>query len=185
MISAKLTRTGGLGKVLDVLRRPYDGVRGRLALRRIRSVITEEFTRGVTFTPGGGAIPMKPTKAFGTRPATVPPLGGASSSLLAAWKGGPGGFQSTGPNRVTLGVSLVYAAVHRGGTDVPSRTPTRIRVTDRQRRFLGAAFGVHLRADTTHIVIPARPHVDARAPQYVEAARGVIVEALSKAGAPA
>lgn len=43
------------------------------------------------------------------------------------------------------------AAVHEFGARIP--------VTDRMRRYLGAALGLHLRKETTHITIPERSFI--------------------------
>lgn len=163
-----------LGRIGEIVRKPLDGVRGRLVLRRIRARIADEFNTGRGYGAGGGQQTWAATKPFGDRPATVPPLGGAGGSLARAWAGGAGGFAMFGPRSVVFGVNLPYGRIHREGGA--------IRVTPKMRAFLHHR-GVHLRKTTKTIVIPKRRHADVRAPIFVEAARGVVVEAIAKEAA--
>ena len=68
-----------LGDIQDIVRKPYDGVRGRLVQRGAIKVFEKQFARAGYFNPGGGISPWSPTKPFGTKPATRPTLGGAGS----------------------------------------------------------------------------------------------------------
>lgn len=174
-ISANLdTRTAlrSLRRIGGIVGKPFTGARGKEVVKRTRAVIRREFSQGGGFNASGGVTRWARTEEFGTRPATVPPLGGVRSSLLQAWQGGEGGSLTIRPNRIELRAGLPYSQIQREGG--------RIRVTDRMRGFVGAAFGVHFRSGKTHVVIPSRSHADARAPQFVEAARGVLVDAIAK-----
>ena len=171
-ISIKGNARKVLRAVGDIVRRPYDGIRGRQVQRRSIKVLEEQFRSGGYFGPSGALIRWPPTQPFGTRPATVPPLGGGSSSLLAAARGGPGGSWSIRSKSVRLTVSLPYWPVHDRGARIP--------ITPRSRAFVRGQFGVDFRADKTHITIPQRRLIDARAPQFANAAREVVVEAIRK-----
>lgn len=166
---------GTFRRLGEIARKPLDGARGRLALRRVRKLIAGEFSRAHGYGPGNGQQTWRQTQPFGTRPATRPALGGPGSALAQAWQGGPGGFQSLGPRSVRFGVSLVYAQIHREGGQIG--------VTPKMRRFVAWRFGVNLRPDKKTIVIPKRPHADMRAPIFQRAARDVVVEAFTEAQA--
>lgn len=171
-ISIKGNARKVLRAVGEIISRPFGGSRGRQVQRQSIKVFEQQFQRGGYFGPSGALIRWPPTQPFGTRAATVPTLGGSSSSLLAAARGGPGGSWSVGPKRLALTVSLVYWPVHDKGARIP--------VTARSRGFVGFTFGVQFRKDKTHVVIPRRRLIDARAPQFIQAGREVVVEAIRK-----
>lgn len=161
-----------LRNVRSVVQFPFAGARGRQVQRATVKVIEEQFRGGFYYSASGARVNWAPTQPFGTRPATVPPLGGARSSLLAAARGGPGGSWTISPKSLRLTVSLTYWQVHDEGA--------RIRVTPRSRGFVGATFGVHFRKDKTHINIPRRRLIDPSAPQFIQAGREVLVKAIEK-----
>lgn len=161
-----------LRAVREVVSQPFAGARGRQAQRATVKVLEEQFRGGFHYSASGARVRWAPTNPFGTRPATVPPLGGASSSLLAAARGGPGGSWSISPKRLALTVGLVYWPVHDKGA--------RIRLTPRSRGFLRHTFGVNFKSGKTHVVIPARRLIDARSPQFIQAGREVVVRAIEK-----
>lgn len=175
-MALKLRLTGNatqvLGKIRGIIERPFDGVRGRLVQRSAVKVFERQFAQGGYFSPGGGVARWAPTRPFGTRPATKPALGGVGSSLMAAARGGPGGTWTRTPKRVTLSVSLVYWPVHDEGA--------RIGITPRMRGKVRGEFGVNFRADKTHITIPRRRLIDARAPQWGKVAAEVVVKAIER-----
>jgi hypothetical protein len=164
-----------LNGVREVLRAPYGGNRGSRVRAAAQKVFAAQFARGGYFGPSGGLIPWTPTKPFGTKPATRPTLGGAAGSLARAAQGGQGGAWSTTPKTVKLFVSLIYWTVHDEGAQ--------IRITNRMRAFVAAVFGVRFRDSKTHIVIPRRQLMDARAPQWSRLARDVVVKDISEAAA--
>lgn len=172
-VTVKDTISPALKRWGKIARRPWEQGRGRLVRRRAQKVFARQFVGGGYYGPSGNLTSWTPTKAFGTKLATVPPLGGASSSLLAASRGGPGGSWAITATRVSLTFSLVYAAVHDRGASIP--------VTAKSRAFVRGAFGVNLRKDKKAFIIPRRPLFDARAPQWAEAGRGVLVEAFTEA----
>ncbi len=162
-----------LRSIGTIARKPYDAGRGQLAIRRVRAVSRTEMDAGAGFGPSGAATPMAPTKPFGTKPATTPPLGGAAGSLGSAIQGGPGGSTSTGPNRAAIKISLPHVTIHReGGT---------IAITPRMRRFVGAVYGTGFPKGQTVITMPARTFLDMAAPQYQKAVKSVMVEAIEVA----
>lgn len=175
-MALKLRLTGNatkvLGKIRGIIERPFDGVRGRLVQRSAVKVFERQFAQGGYFSPGGGVARWAPTRPFGTRPATKPALGGVGSSLMAAARGGPGGTWTRTPKRVTLTVSLVYWPVHHEGA--------RIGITSRMRGFVRGQFGVNFRGDKTHVAIPRRRLIDARAPQWGKVAAEVVAKAIER-----
>lgn len=178
-MALKLRLTGNatqvLGKIRGIIQAPFDGVRGRLVQRGVIKVFERQFAQGGYFSPGGGVARWAPTRPFGTKPATKPALGGVGSSLMAAARGGPGGTWTRTPKRVTLSVSLIYWPVHDEGARIP--------ITPRSRAKVRGEFGVNFRADKTHITIPRRRLIDARAPQWAKVAGEVVVEAIRKEAA--
>ena len=160
-----------LGKIKDIARKPFDAGRGELVRRRSVAVFREQFSRGGYFGPNG-LITWTPTQPFGSKPATVPPFGGGGS-LLAAMAGGPGGSWTSSANKVKMSLSLIYAAIHHEGG--------KIGVTPKLRGFVGFTFGVNLRSDKTAIIMPRRPLYDVRSPQLIDAARKVVLEAVTEA----
>lgn len=173
-IAAALRASTQYPAILRILSSPFADGRGEKVAKNARDVKAQQFTRGGGFTPTGFR-PWEPTREFGTRPATVPPLGGSGSGLLAAWRGGPGGSLSISPRRVVLAVDLIYAFVHEMGA--------RIAITAKMRGFLRHRFGVNLSPSKTTIFIPARPGNDASAPEFIEAGRSVLLEAIIAAEA--
>ena len=167
------TLTPVLGKMKDIVRKPYDEGRGALVRKAAVRVFEQQFARGGYFGASGALVPWKPTAPFGSRPATVPALGGADSSLLQAAKGGPGGAWSITAKRVSLAISLVYWPAHDKGARIP--------VTPRSRAFVRGKFGVDFRADKTHVAIPRRRLVDVRSPRFARAQSEVFEEAFKEA----
>lgn len=172
-VTFRETLTPVLGRMKAIVRKPYDEGRGALVRRAAERVFEQQFARGGYFGASGSLIPWHPTNPFGSRPATIPALGGADSSLLQAAKGGPGGAWSITAKRVSLAVSLVYWAVH----DKAARIP----VTPRSRAFVRGRFGVNFRADKTHVAIPRRRLVDVRSPRFARAQREVFEQAFEEA----
>lgn len=182
--------TGALKTLGRIARDPFGQARGRGTIRSVRRVAGREFARGGGFNPGGSFNAWKRTKPFGTRPAPSVPLGGLSGSLSSAWQGGPGGFAFVRGKSVVIGVTLIYAAMHRGGVDIPSGKVTIVRAKKRtangqssMRLLFISKFAalVSERKVREGMRIPGRPHVDLRAPQYQEAMAAGIVEAISEA----
>lgn len=183
--------TAGLKTLGRIARDPFGQARGRRTIRNVRRVAGREFARGGGFTPAGSFNAWKRTKPFGTRPAPPVPLGGLSGSLSSAWQGGPGGFAFVrGGKSVVIGVTLIYAAMHRGGADIPSGKVTIVRAKKRtatgqsaMRLLFAGKFGVFVseRKVREGMRIPGRPHVDLRAPQYQKAMASGIVKAISEA----
>lgn len=162
-----------LRQVRGIVREPYGGKRGELIRASAQRTFANQFARGGNFGASGGFISWLPTQPFGTKPATRPPLGGASGSLARAAQGGAGGAWATSAKRVTLSIALIYWFVHDQGA--------RIGITDRMRGKVAATFGVFFRAAKTHIVIPARRLIDTRAPQWGKLAREVVVSDIRRA----
>lgn len=181
--------TGGLTQLLRIAKDPFGQVRGRRTIRNVRRVAAREFGRGGGFVPSGAFNAWKRTKPFGSRPAPTVPLGGVRGSLAQAWQGGPGGFAFVRGKRVVLGVTLIYAAVHRGGADVPSGRVTLVKAKrftpsgQSLMRLKFISFGVFVSEAKVRagMRIAGRPHVDLRAPQYQEAMASGVVEAISEA----
>lgn len=182
--------TSGLVQLGRIFKEPFAQARGRRSIRAVRRVAAREFARGGGFSPSGAFNPWKRTQPFGDRPAPSVPLGGSGGSLARAWGGGAGGFSFVRGKRIVLGVTLPYAAVHRGGTEAPSKRVTVIKA----KRFTSSgqalmrlkfisAFGVFVSEAKVRsgMRIPGRPHVDLRAPQYKKAMASGIVGAISEA----
>lgn len=174
LITVKITGETGLDKIKEIVLAPFTGVRGALVRRRAVAVFRDQFARGGYFSSTGFRA-WTPTQPFGSKPATVPTLGGGGSSLLDAMAGGPGGQWTTTKDRVRLSLSLIYAAVHHEGAAIG--------VTAKMRGFVRHAFGVHLRPDKRSIIIPRRPLFDTGSQELIEAGRGVVVEAILEAAA--
>ena len=181
--------TSGLKTLGRIARDPFGQARGRRTIRNVRKVASREFARGGGFTPAGSFNAWKRTKSFGNRPAPPVPLGGLSASLSSAWQGGPGGFAFVRGKTVIVGVTLVYAAMHRGGANIPSGRVTIVKAKKRtangqsaMRLLFASKFGVFVseRKVREGMRIPGRPHVDLRAPQYQKAMSAGIVEAISE-----
>jgi len=172
-VTFRETLTPVLGRMKDIVRKPYDKGRGALVRKAAVRVFEQQFARGGYFGASGSLIPWQPTQPFGAKPATVPPLGGADSSLLQAAKGGAGGAWSITSKRVSLAISLIYWPVHDKGARIP--------VTPRSRAFVRGKFGVNFRADKTHVVIPQRRLVDVRSPRFSRAQSEVFEEAFEEA----
>ena len=140
---AKAPMAGGRGKemVSAMRRRTADGMRAHRHVRK------------------GGGSSRWAKRAGGRWPASEPWL----RAMLTAWGGGAGGGSFVEKARAGIYVTMRWAVVHTGGAGLNrlERRETRIRVTDRMRRFLAAAFGIFLRAAKKFIVLPARPHAAA------------------------
>lgn len=160
-----------LGKLRTIVREPYGGNRGERVRRSAQRTLRTQFERGGYFS-ASGFVAWTPTRAFGTKPATVPTLGGPSSSLGRAAAGGAGGAWATGPKKVQLTITLPYWDVHDEGA--------RIGVTPKMRGFVGVTFGVQFRADKTHVVIPQRRLIDSRAPEFAKLARDIVVKEIGR-----
>lgn len=182
--------TSGLVQLGRIFKDPFGQARGRRSIRAVRKVAAREFARGGGFSPGGSFNAWKRTKPFGNRPVPPVPLGGTSGPLARAWAGGPGGFSFVRGKRIVLGVTLIYAAMHRGGVNTPSGRITVVRA----KRFTSSgqslmrlkfisSFGVFVSEAKARagMRIPGRPHVDLRAPQYQKAMASGIVDAISEA----
>lgn len=174
--------TKGLSRFSTILRRPFAQGRGRKTIAGMRRVGAQEFAGGFGFGPGGGRVAWVKGHDFGTQKAKTIPLGGPGGALAMAWAGGAGGFATSTFREVTLGVDLPYAAVHRGGVELPSNTISTQTVTRRQAGFIGAQFGVHLAVGST-LSTPSRPHFDPRSPQMQRAVVLPLKQALEGAGA--
>jgi len=156
--------------VTDFLGRPFQTATGKEAIAAARSVIRTEFQRGGYYNSGGSFVGWKPGHDFGDKRAKNPVLGGPGGTLGRAWLGGPGGYSKTdaGGQSVTIGVTLPWAGVHRGGNPV---RVNRITVVRPKRAASGGSgtkmhyhLGLRLLAWISEerlkagLRIPARPH---------------------------
>ena len=174
---------------MRVMGAPMADGRGQRVAAAIRRPIAEEFAGGFHYTRTGSRERWQPVPAFGTRPATVPPLGGPSGSLARAWAGGQGGYQKINPRSATIGVNLPFAEVHRGGARGQKRV-TRIRAKKIGAKglpamwwFLGMTFGVWLNPDkllADGVAVPSRPHAT-KNPRTVELVRDALLEEFREA----
>lgn len=144
-----------LARLRDVVAKPFAQARGHRQMRAIRRVQHDELIRGGRFTLSGTFERHKPTKEFGSRPATVPTLGGPSRSLGRAYLQGPVSIQ---PGRIVQTVEHPGARIHQHGGN--------IEITPRMRGKVRHAFGVIFSPDKKFVVIPARPMANLAAPQY-------------------
>lgn len=135
------------------------------AVKAWRALVAQEFAQEAWRPRSGPFRAWKPVEAFGSREAPEKILD-RTGALRRAWLGvGAGSLERITDEMGEFGVSqllLPYAHVHRGeGEDVSaaaSRQPFKIRVTTKMRYYLGLTYGVWLRASTTEISIPRRPH---------------------------
>lgn len=178
-----------LKPLVALLKTPVGPKRGAEMARRFNRVVAQEFSQGGGFGPGGGVTRWRPTEAFGTRPAVSPPLGGPRGKLARAWRGGVGSSTRIRRNGFSRRVSLVYAALQRGGAVTPSTARTLIKAKRRGPSgklamvgFVGAKFGVHMSEAKAlaGVAVGGRAHVDMRAPQYVAVFRGPIEDAVKE-----
>jgi hypothetical protein len=137
-----------------------------------RSLIAEEFRLEAWRPPSGPMRPWKRTRAFGAKPAPAKTLHGGGGLRRAYLGQGAGAIERQTADSITIGVAgsvFPYAVVHRGGsgavTAALSRRTTKIRVTERQRRYLLFAFGVPMKVGSV-IEIPPRPHAT-RSPELL------------------
>ena len=129
------------------------------------------------------------TKAFGTRPAVSPPLGGPRGKLARAWRGGVGSSTRIRRNGLSRRVTLIYAALQRGGEVTPSTARTLIKAKRQGPSgrlamvgLVGAKFGVQMTEAKARagVAVGGRPHVDMRAPQYVAVFTKPIEDAVAE-----
>lgn len=180
----------GLKKIRQVLRRPFAEGRGRAGANAIKSLIVEqELGGGGGFTASGSFAPFQPSRPFGNRPATVPPLGGSSGAVARAWQAAA---ISTANNRLAITAIAPFLIVHRGGKRLPKRTITAIRAKRRDsdgrlrmQKLLAARYGVFISEATLlgpGLQVPSRPHADPRSPQMREAVAAPIQQAIREVG---
>ena len=163
-----LKMSGGdlLDPLIDRLGAPFAGI-GKDLHRDMRKSVRRDFVARSWAKPSGGRVAWATTKPFGTKPAGDP-LGGPGGRLARAWQGGAGGFSFARSDRVGIGVSLPFAAMHRGGTgtaagfDVTIIKPKRKTASGQYAMFffLGLKYGVWLRESTLArgLRVPSRPH---------------------------
>lgn len=168
-------------RLREVVSRPFAAVRGQRQIAAIRRVLTQEATAGAGFGPSGAATRFTPVLAFGSRPATSPPLGGPASLYWQSWLGGAGSVARVTDRGVVVASSLPWAIVHRGGVAVPEDRATVIRAKRISRdgrpamvHALRLGFGVNISSEKalSGMRVPSRPHADPRAPQYRDAVSG-------------
>lgn len=155
-----------------IVKQPYRGKRGAQVEAKAKAVLRNQFARG-GFEGATGFSAWPRTKPFGTKPATVPTLGGTGGSLAQAAAGGSGGVWSRTPRRVSLTIVppvVIYWVAHDDGARIP--------VTDKMRGKVRALHGVNFRKDKTHLVLPRRPLIDPLAPVFARLARDVVVRDL-------
>lgn len=159
----------------QVVKRPFLGPRGDRHVAALRAEL-----RKVAAAGAESGVSFAPVHRFGTRPATIPPLGGPSSSYWQGWTGGRGSVVRKSPRRIAIVNTIPWAVVHRGGvtTARPRVTvikPKRISRDGRPAMFhaLSRRFGVRLKATTLRrgLRVPSRPHADPQADVYQEAVR--------------
>lgn len=132
--------------------------------------VSDQFRSSTGYFANNTSKRWEKTKAFGNKPAPTRTLI-RSGSYRDAWMGrNAGSIERYSNGRFELGVDpTLYPQV----TVFQKQSPTRIRVTQAMRGFLGWMFGVHLRKTTKAIVVPERPvgvsaEMAARAAQAVK-----------------
>lgn len=175
----------GFEKVRRYLGSPLTGTPGAEVVNAMRASVAAEFRRGAWSRPDGGTTVWKPVEAFGTRPPTVPPLGGESGRLGRAWAGGSligvTGFNGLSANRAVIGVrsSRPWPIRHRGGDRAVGVSTTRQIVTPKMSRMIVGRYGVFLRPGRD-ISLESRPHATTN-PALVAAIRKIVSKAIEVA----
>lgn len=141
------------------------------AMREGPRGISDQFRSGIGYFANNTAKRWEKTKAFGNRPAPTSRTLIRSGAYRDAWMGrGPGAVEGYAQGRFQMGVDRsLFPQV-----DVFQNSgSTKIRVTDRMRRFLAWAFEVYLKKTTKFLTVPGRPvgvsaEMTARAAQAVK-----------------
>jgi len=157
----------GLHRMQQILRAPMGEGRGAGMISALRASVAREFAQVGWSRPEGGVDRWKETLPFGNRPEKVP-LGGSGGTLARAWAGGTGGFTYTEPTRAGIGVSLPYAAMHRGGRGTEAGGKVTIIRPKKYSKgglpamfwYLGLKFGAWISPKKLErgLEVPSRPH---------------------------